>query len=119
MLTLIPLLPFVGFLINASLGRRLSKGVSGGVACAAMIGAFLVSAIAGSRVIGAGEHESAIVNEVYNWIASGDFSVGFTLALDPLSTVMILIVTGIGSLIHIYSTRSEERRGGKESNAQG
>src|SRR5262245_16467852 len=104
MLILIPLLPFVGFLINAFLGRRLSKGVSGAVACAAMIGAFLVSAVAGWRVIGAGEHDSAIVNEVYNWIASGDLSVGFTLALDPLSTVMILVVTGIGSLIHIYST---------------
>src|SRR5262245_13427225 len=104
MLILIPLLPFVGFLINAFLGRRLSKGVSGAVACAAMIGAFLVSAVAGWRVIGAGEHDSAIVNEVYNWISSGDFSVGFTLALDPLSTVMILVVTGIGSLIHIYST---------------
>src|SRR4029077_8351010 len=36
--------------------------------------------------------------------AAGDFSVGFTLALDPLSTVMILVVTGIGSLIHVYST---------------
>src|SRR5262245_49323170 len=104
MLILIPLLPFVGFLINAFLGRRLSKGVSGAVACAAMIGAFLVSAVAGWRVIGAGEHDSAIVNEIYNWISSGDFSVGFTLALDPLSTVMILVVTGIGSLIHIYST---------------
>ena len=43
MLLLIPLVPFVGFLINALLGKRLSKGMSGAVACAAMIGAFLVS----------------------------------------------------------------------------
>ena len=46
MLLCIPLLPFVGFLINATLGRRLSKGVSGGVACLAMLGAFAVSALA-------------------------------------------------------------------------
>jgi NADH-quinone oxidoreductase subunit L len=104
MLILIPLLPFAGFLINASFGRRFSKGVSGGIACAAMIGAFLVSVASSWRIITAGGHGTAIVNEVYNWIAAGDFSVGFTLALDPLSTVMILVVTGIGSLIHVYST---------------
>src|SRR6185295_11884278 len=40
----------------------------------------------------------------FTWITSGDFSVGFTLRLDPLSAVMILVVSGIGSLIHIYST---------------
>ena len=104
MLILIPLLPFVGFAINALLGKRLGKGVSGAIACAAMIGAFLVSVASSWRVITGGEHGTAIVNEVYNWIAVGDFSVGFTLALDPLSTVMILVVTGIGSLIHVYST---------------
>src|SRR4029453_347014 len=104
MLILIPLLPFAGFLINASFGRRFSKGVSGGIACAAMIGAFLVSVASSWRVITTGEHGTAIVNEVYNWIAAGDFSVGFTLALDPLSTVMVFVVTGIGSLIHVYST---------------
>jgi NADH-quinone oxidoreductase subunit L len=104
MLILIPLLPFVGFAINALLGKRLGKGVSGAIACAAMIGGFLVSVASSWRVITGGEHGTAIVNEVYNWIAVGDFSVGFTLALDPLSTVMILVVTGIGSLIHVYST---------------
>src|SRR5439155_13253728 len=46
----------------------------------------------------------AIVNDVYTWIASGDLRVGLTLRLDPLYAVMILVVSGIGSLIHIYST---------------
>ena len=46
MLSFIPLLPFVGFLVNAFLGRRLSKAVSGGVACAVMLAAFAVSAVA-------------------------------------------------------------------------
>jgi NADH-quinone oxidoreductase subunit L len=45
MLLLIPLLPFVGFLINAFLGRRLSKSISGGIACLAIIGSFVVSVI--------------------------------------------------------------------------
>ena len=51
---------------------------------------------------------------VFTWIASGDFRCRFALRLDPLSAVMILVVTGIGSLIHIYSTaymHEETRRG--------
>jgi NADH-quinone oxidoreductase subunit L len=44
------------------------------------------------------------VNQVFTWITSGDFTAAFTLRLDPLSSVMILVVTGIGALIHIYST---------------
>ena len=46
----------------------------------------------------------AIAQTVFTWIASGDFQADFSLRLDPLSAVMILVVTGIGSLIHIYST---------------
>ncbi len=51
-LALIPLLPFVGFLINAFFGRRLSKAVSGGVACLAMIGSFAASAVAVWQMLG-------------------------------------------------------------------
>src|SRR3954447_16848361 len=102
MLLLIPLLPFLGFLINAGLGRRLPKSVSGGVACLAMVGAFGVSvaaALAGGQAAG-----HAIQQTVFNWIPSGDLQIPFALRVDPLSTVMILVITGIGSLIHIYST---------------
>ena len=77
MLALIPLLPFLGYLVNASLGRRLPKAVSGGLASAAMVAACAVSV----------------------WAV-----LDLTFRLDPLSAVMILVVTGIGALIHIYST---------------
>jgi NADH-quinone oxidoreductase subunit L len=103
MLLLIPLLPFVGFLLDASLGRRLSKGASGAIACGAIVASFAVSLAAVMRLV-AVSPASALVNRVFTWIASGDFSVGFTLRLDPLASVMILVVTGIGSLIHVYST---------------
>src|SRR4051812_26324896 len=103
MLLLIPLLPFLGFLVNASLGRRLPKAVSGGVACLAIIASFAVSLSSVLSLHGAaGEH--AIRYPVFTWLASGDFSVPFELYLDPLSSLMILVITGIGSLIHIYST---------------
>src|SRR6476646_10058372 len=101
MLLLIPLLPFLGFLINASFGRRISKAAAGAVACGAMAGSFLVSA-ASVRTLVALPHDSrAIADQVFTWISSGDFTAPFTLRLDPLSAVMILVVTGIGTLIHI------------------
>jgi NADH-quinone oxidoreductase subunit L len=104
MLLLIPLLPFIGFLVNASFGRRLSKSVSGLVAVGAMVVSFLVALAAVIQLAGLPEESRAIVQTVYTWIASGDFRADLTLRVDPLSAVMILVVTGIGSLIHVYST---------------
>jgi NADH-quinone oxidoreductase subunit L len=105
-LSLIPLLPFVGFLINAVIGRRLSKAVSGGIATAAMGLAFGVSAavvwellhlepVGGVR---------AIEEVVFTWLSSGTLEVPLAFRVDPLAAVMILVVTGIGTLIHLYST---------------
>ena len=102
MLALIPLLPFAGFLVNALLGKRLPKSISGGVACAAMIAAFGVSLSTVMRMVGTPGH--AIEQTVYTWIASGDLHIGASFYVDPLASVMILVITGIGSLIHIYST---------------
>jgi NADH-quinone oxidoreductase subunit L len=102
MLLLIPLLPFVGFVINALLGRRLPKAISGGVACLAMIASFVVALLSALSAAGAADH--AIQQTVFHWIPSGDLQIPFALRVDPLSSLMILVVTGIGSLIHIYST---------------
>ena len=106
MLLLIPLLPFLGFLLNASFGRRVSKAAAGAVACGAMLGSFAgVGCVAVWRLVGAARPRRARSSQrVFTWITSGDFTAAFTLRLDPLSAVMILVVTGIGSLIHIYST---------------
>jgi NADH-quinone oxidoreductase subunit L len=104
MLLLIPLLPLLGFLANASFGRRLSKTVSGGLAVAAMVGSFLVSALASWQLVGMAPAARVIDEVFFTWIPSGDLQVPFALRLDPLSMVMILVVSGIGSLIHLYST---------------
>jgi NADH-quinone oxidoreductase subunit L len=104
MLLLIPLLPFVGFLVNASFGRRVTKGTSGAVACGTVIASFLVSCVAVWNLVALEPESRLMVRPTFDWIRSGNLDVGFTLALDPLSAVMILVVTGIGSLIHIYST---------------
>ena len=104
MLILIPLLPFVGFLLNASLGRRVAKGAAGAVACGAMVTSFGVALATVLELVALPPGGRAIVQQVFSWIASGDLDVGFTLRVDPLSAVMVLVVTGIGSLIHVYST---------------
>jgi len=104
MLLLIPLLPLVGFLINASFGRRLSKNASGIIACAVMVLSFAVSVAAVAHLIQLPAEARVIDQTAFNWISSGQLSVDLTLRLDPLCSVMILIITGIGSLIHVYST---------------
>jgi NADH-quinone oxidoreductase subunit L len=102
MLLLIPLLPFLGFLVNAFLGRRLPKSVSGLVACLAIIGSFVVSVLSVMSVVSGttGFAEAT----AFNWMSSGDLQIPLRFRLDHLSSLMILVVTGIGSLIHIYST---------------
>jgi NADH-quinone oxidoreductase subunit L len=103
-LALIPLLPFLGFLVNASFGRRLSRSMSGGVACAAIGAAFVVSVAAVIQLAGLPVDERSMTTTVFQWINAGSFEAAFRLRLDPLSALMILVVTGIGTLIHVYST---------------
>ena len=90
MLLLIPLLPLAGFLVNASVGRRLSKTVSGAVACAAMLVSFAVSLIAVSQLVALPPESRVIAQTVFSWIRSGEFHAAFTLRLDPLASLMIL-----------------------------
>ena len=106
MLLLIPLLPFLGFLVNATIGRRLSKGITGTVATLAMAAAFVVAASSVWTMLGLEPVGGvrAIEQEVFTWIASDTLRVPFELRLDPLAALMILVVTGIGTLIHLYST---------------
>src|SRR4051812_21824339 len=102
MLLLIPVLPLLGFLINAFLGKRLPKAVSGGVACLAMLGSFAIAAVSVWTLVGS--DAPWLEGTYYRWIASGDLQIPLQFRLDHLSALMILVITGIGSLIHIYST---------------
>jgi NADH-quinone oxidoreductase subunit L len=103
-LSLIPVFPFIGFLLNSLLGKRLPKAVSGGIASLAMLASFIVSALVVWQLVGLAPDERVMDQTVYNWISSDDLELGLTFRLDPLSAVMILVITGIGFLIHVYST---------------
>src|SRR6266851_3969454 len=104
MLLLIPLLPLVGFLLNAGAGRKLGKSAAGAIACAAILASFAVSALAVWRLVALPPGSRAMAQPVFDWISSGEFNASFGLRLDPLSAVMVLVITLVGSLIHMYST---------------
>src|SRR5664279_3276022 len=108
-LWLIPAFPLAGFLANGLLGRRASKGMVNAIA----IGSVLLSFLWVLRTLAVvGPMEQAHVERYFTWIQSGDLSVGFDLAVDRLSAVMLLVVTGVGLLIHIYSIGYMAHEGG-------
>jgi NADH-quinone oxidoreductase subunit L len=122
---LIPLLPGIGAAINGLVGiRYFSRKTAGLVACAMMTFALGLSLFAFWQLLGLPADARSFDVVIAQWIPSiplqthggavGAFQVPWGFRLDPLSGMMILIVTGIGTLIHIYSTAymSEEPRGG-------
>src|SRR5580698_6771345 len=108
-LWLIPILPLAGFVINGLFGRRLSKGVINAIAIGSVVLAF---AWVLKTLLGLGSMESAYVEHYFTWIQSGSLNIGCDFAVDRLTAVMLLIVTGVGSLIHIYATGYMEHEGG-------
>jgi NADH-quinone oxidoreductase subunit L len=101
LLTLIVILPLVGFLLNGLLGNRLGKGFVSIVGCGLPILAFLVAVMAVRTLLAV---EGPLVETAFRWALVGDFPFEVSFYLDRLSAVMVLIVTGVGSLIHVYST---------------
>ena len=96
---LIPLLPFIGFLING-LGRNfLPKPVIGAIASLAVIGSFAISL----SIFFTFDSAQPVIITLFDWINVGSLNIPFAFQIDQLSILMLLIITGIGSLIHIYS----------------
>ena len=108
-LWLIPILPFCGFLINGIFGRRMPKSLINVFAIGSVALAF---AWVLKTVFGLMPLEHAYVEHYYNWIQSGSLTIGVDFAVDRLTSVMLLIVTGVGLLIHIYATGYMAHEGG-------
>jgi NADH-quinone oxidoreductase subunit L len=100
---LILLFPLLGVLVNAVLGKRLSLRASGGLASLMVLLSFALAVQAFFALRGATGEGARQVFTLWEWIASGDLRVDFSLLLDPLSSLMVLVVTGVGFLIHVYS----------------
>jgi NADH-quinone oxidoreductase subunit L len=98
-ITLIPLLPLVGFLLNGLLRNKLSKQAVGFIACGVMLAAFALSVY----VFANGAKEGQTVY-LFDFINAGGVYIPFEFYIDHLNTIFLLIITGVGFLIHLYST---------------
>ncbi|HEY3307542.1 MAG TPA: NADH-quinone oxidoreductase subunit L [Desulfuromonadaceae bacterium] len=101
---LIPLFPLIGFLINGFFGKKIkNEAVIGGIGTLAIFSSFVVSTLILIQMIGLPPEQRVFEKVVFPWIHSGNFKADMAFLLDPLSCVMIMVVTGVGSLIHLYS----------------
>src|SRR5580698_2826529 len=101
---LMPLLPLAGFVVLAAFGRRLGDPVAGWLGTATVGGAFVVAVITYIGLLGRHAGPSREVTQnLWSWIPVGGLQVKVGLLVDPLSVTMVLFVTGISTLIHLYS----------------
>ncbi|MBI5473162.1 MAG: NADH-quinone oxidoreductase subunit L [Ignavibacteriae bacterium] len=97
-------LPLVGFIINGLVGRKLKSEMLVGIIGSATVGiSFVIAVMMFFEMLGAPVSERVHTVEYFNWIAAGALHVSFAYQIDQLSILMMLIVTGVGLLIHIYS----------------
>ena len=102
-LTLILLFPLIGVLVNLIFGWKRGEKFAGWTATLAMALAFAASVVGWLRLLGMPENGRLIRAVLFEWIPVGAFEVKASFSLDPLSAVMALVVTGVGTLIHLYS----------------
>jgi NADH-quinone oxidoreductase subunit L len=111
---LIPLFPAIGFVVNGLIGKKISKTAVGVIASGSVLMSFLLAVGAVVQLAGLEEGMRSHTVTLYEWINAGPallksgevgrFAINWSYLLDPLSSVMVLVVTGIGFLIHVYST---------------
>jgi NADH-quinone oxidoreductase subunit L len=111
-IALIPLFPLIGFLINGSwyafgqapVGRKKSGAtVPGAIATLAIFASFIVSLLLFFHLFGMGAEERVLEQPLYHWITIGSFNLDIGFRLDSLNTLFTLVITGVGTLIHLYS----------------
>ncbi len=97
---LIPLFPLIGFLINGLGRKQLSKGMTGIIGSGSVLASFIVSVWVFIQVKNGATH----VAHYFDFINVGDLRIPFAFQIDQLSSLFLLIITGVGFLIHVYST---------------
>ncbi len=100
---LVPLFPLLGFVTLMFAGRRLGEPVAGWLATAAMGSSFVAALVVFIGLVGLDGDQRIVEVRLFDWVVSGDLHVDFGLLADPLSVTMILFITGVATLIHLYS----------------
>jgi NADH-quinone oxidoreductase subunit L len=111
-LFIIPLLPLAGAAINGLLGKRFPKALVNAIALGSTALAFAYALWAAVSFVQLPADQVPHVEHYFTWLASGPFAVEYGIQLDQLSMVMMLVVTGVGFLIHVYSVGYMEHEGG-------
>ena len=108
-LWLIPVFPLAGFLLNGIFGRRFSKAMVNAIAIGSVLLSFCWVV---KTLLGLGDLNAAHTEQYFTWIQSGSLNIGWDFTVDRLTAVMLLVVTGVGSLIHVYSIGYMAHEGG-------
>ncbi len=99
LIPLIPFLPLIGFAINGLFGKQMSKNMVGLIGSGTLLASFVLSLMCFNQVAASGPIQVTL----YNFFTVGNLSANFGFLVDQLSVWMMLIVTGVGFLIHVYS----------------
>lgn len=97
---LIPILPLIGFIINGVGRNALSKGLIGFIGSTVVLASFVLSVLAFLQINKTG---TPINIQLFDWIKVANLDIPFSFLIDQLSSIMLLIITGVGFLIHVYS----------------
>ncbi len=100
---IVPLLPLLAFIINGLFHNRLSKGFVQTLAVGAPGLSFILSIALFFKLLTLEPSQRVVEQVLFSWIPVGSLQLDFAFLLDPLSAVMILVVSGVGFLIHVYS----------------
>ncbi|MCP3991707.1 MAG: NADH-quinone oxidoreductase subunit L [Actinomycetia bacterium] len=100
---LIPAFPLAGFVVLVAFGRRLGEPLAGWLATAASAAAFVSTLVVYIGLVGEPVEGRFYIQTLFTWVASGSFNVDVGLLIDPLAITMSLFITGVGTLIHLYS----------------
>jgi NADH-quinone oxidoreductase subunit L len=100
-ISIIPALPLLGFLIISLNVNRLSKGAAAGIACGLMLVAFVLTAASYMSFMLLDPHQLNV--DLFTWISAGNFTSSFGFQIDSLSWTFMMVITGVGFLIHMYS----------------
>ena len=106
------LFPLFGAAFNGLVGKKLPTKVVGILGSLTVFLSFSVAAVSFVELLGIAPAERAVTNHLFTWIQAGGFTAECSFLFDPLSAVMILVVTGVGFLIHVYSIEYMEGEAG-------
>src|ERR1035437_6287177 len=111
-LWLIPVLPAAGAAINGLFGRRFSNKMVSAIALVSTAASFAWALLAAIRLLAMPADQLPYIERIGTWLRSGNFVVEYGFYLDHLSMIMMLVVTGVGFLIHVYSVGYMGHEGG-------